>query len=36
MSDVLYDEWERAYEEGKKAGIRMALRALESLMEGNK
>jgi hypothetical protein len=36
MSDVLHDEWDRAYEEGKKAGIRMAIRALESLLEGNK
>jgi len=33
MSDVLTDEWDRAYEEGKKVGIAMAMRALESLLE---
>lgn len=25
MSDVLYDEWDRAYEEGKKVGIQACI-----------
>lgn len=28
MSDVLYDEWDRAYEEGKKAGINASINNL--------
>jgi len=28
MSDVLYDEWDRAFEEGKKAGINASINNL--------
>jgi len=30
MGDVLYDEWDRAYEEGKKAGIQVCINNLDA------
>ena len=31
MSDVLYDEWDRAYEEGRAAALRDAVEAVKAL-----